>query len=145
MKLPVTVAFHGMPPSEWIEREIRRRAAKLDRFCRDIMACRVVVDIPHRHREWGNRFDLRIELTVPGEEIAVTRESNLHALSHDLEEDEWVKQLDIEGMRKDLRLVIREAFDVSRRRLEDYARKHQLKVKLRKKVLGTDRPRKIAS
>ena len=32
-------------------------------------------------------------------------------------------------MRKDLRLVIREAFDVARRRLQDYARRHRRAVK----------------
>lgn len=129
MKLPVTITFHGMAPSEWMEREIRGRAAKLDTYCRDIMSCHVVFDVPHRHHEAGNRFSLRIDLRVPDEEIAVTRASNVHASRRDLGEEEWVKQFDVEGMRKDVRLVIREAFDVARRRLQDYARKHRQAVK----------------
>ena len=129
MKRPVTVTFHGMPPSEWIEHEIRGRAAKLETYCSDIMSCHVVFDVPHRHHEEGNRFSLRIDLRVPDEEIAVTRASNLHASRRDLGEHEWVKQFDVEGMRKDVRLVIREAFDVARRRLQDYVRKRRLAVK----------------
>jgi hypothetical protein len=118
-----------MPPSEWIEAEILKRAAKLDAYCPDIMSGHVVVDVPHHHHEEGNRFSLRIDLMVPGEEIAVTRASNVHASRQDLDEHEWVKQFDIEGMRKDLRLVIRETFDVARRRLQDHTRKRRLAVK----------------
>ena len=129
MNLPISITFRGIPPSEWIEADIYKRAANLDAYCRDIMSCRVVVDIPHRHHEEGNRFRLRIDLTVPGEEIAVNHESNLHAAKQDLDEREWVKQFDVEGMRKDLRLVMREAFDVARRRLQDYARRRRRAVK----------------
>ena len=129
MKLPISLTFRGIPTSEWIEADIRRRASKLDAYCRDIMSCRVVVDIPHRHHEEGNRFSLRIDVTVPGEEIAVNRESNLHGSAQHLDEREWAKEFEVEGMRKDLRLVIREAFDVARRRLQDYARRHPRAVK----------------
>jgi len=129
MRRPIRVTFHGMPPSEWIEAEILKRAAKLDAYCPDIMSGHVVVDVPHHHHEEGNRFSLRIDLMVPGEEIAVTRASNVHASRQDLDEHEWVKQFDIEGMRKDLRLVIRETFDVARRRLQDHTRKRRLAVK----------------
>jgi cold shock CspA family protein len=129
MKLPMTVTFRGMIHNEWIDAEIRRRAAKLETYCRDIMSCHVVVEVPHRHHEEGNRFSVRIDLTVPDDEIAVNRGSNLHAFTKDLDEQEWVKQFDVEGMRKDLRLVIKEAFDVARRRLQDHARRHRLDVK----------------
>ena len=113
MMLPVTVTFHGMSPSEWIEHEIRERVAKLDRYCRRIISCHVVFDIPHRHHEADNRFSLRIVLHVPDDEIAVTHAS----------------RFEIDGLRKDVRVVVRKAFDVARRRLQDYARKHRLAVK----------------
>lgn len=129
MNAPMTVAFHGMAPSEWIEAEVRARADKLEKYCGDIMSCRVAVDLPHRHHKEGNRFSVRIDLTVPGEELAVTHGSNVHGSKQDLDEGEWVKQFDVEGMRKHLRLVIREAFDVARRRLQDYARRRRHAVK----------------
>lgn len=129
MRLPLTVAFRGMDRNEWIEAEIRRRAEKLETYCRDIGSCHVIVEVPHRHHEEGNRFSVRIDLTVPDHEIAVTRGSNLHGFTKDLDQQEWVKQFDVEGMRKDLGLVIKEAFDVARRRLQDHTRRHRLDVK----------------
>ena len=78
MNVPMTVAFHGMAPNEWIEAEVRARADKLEKYCGDIMSCRVAVDLPHRHYKEDNRFSVRIDLTVPGEELAVTHGSNVH-------------------------------------------------------------------
>jgi hypothetical protein len=49
MKLPIAITFRGISSSKWIEDDIRKRAAKLDVLCRDIMSCHVVVDMPHRH------------------------------------------------------------------------------------------------
>lgn len=123
MKLPLTVTFRGMAPSEWIEADVRRRAAKLDAHCRDIMSCRVVVEIPHRHHAEGNRLSVRLDITVPRDEIAVTRDANLHTTSRQLGTEAWVKRLDIEGTRKDIRVVLRDVFDVARRRLQDYSRR----------------------
>lgn len=125
----MTVAFRGMDRNEWIEAEIRKRAAKLETYCRDIGSCHVVVEVPHRHHEEGNRFSVRIDLTVPDNEIAVTRGSTLHTVAKDLDEEEWTKQLDVEGMRKDVGLVIKEAFDVARRQIQDQTRRHRLDVK----------------
>jgi hypothetical protein len=97
MQLPVTVTFLGIAHSEWLEADIRKRAAKLDSCCRDIISCHVVIDLPHRRHEKGNPFSLRITVTARGEEVAVTRE----------------------GLRKELRVVLRDAFDVVRRRIQD--------------------------
>ena len=101
MQRPVTVTFLGITHSEWLVADIRRRAARLDSCCRDIISCHVVVDLPHRHREKGNPFSLRIAGTARGEEIAVKRE----------------------GLRRQLRAVLRDAFDVVRRRLVDDERR----------------------
>ncbi len=93
----LTVTFLGISHSAWLEADIRTRAAKLDASCRDIISCHVVVDLPPRHHEKGNPFSLRITVTARGEEIAVKRD----------------------GLRKELRVVLRDAFDVVRRRLQD--------------------------
>jgi hypothetical protein len=87
------------------------------------------VSIPHQHHDAGNRFSLRLEILVPDEEIVVSRDASLHAAIQDLAENEWVKTFDIDGMRKDLRVVIRDAFDAARRQLQDYARRHRMAVK----------------
>ena len=95
MQSPMTVTFLGIAHSDALEAEIRKRAAKLDACCRDIVSCHVVLDLPHRHRGKGNPFSLRIALQARGEEVAVTRD----------------------GSREELRVVIRDAFDVVERRL----------------------------
>lgn len=99
MQSPMTVTFVGIAHSESLETEIRKRAAKLDACCPDVISCHVVVGLPHRHHEKGNPFSLRIAVSTRGDEIAVARE----------------------GVRKELRVVIRDAFDVVQRRLHQQA------------------------
>jgi len=129
MQTPVTVTFRGMNPSAWIEGDIRKRAAKLETVCHDITSCHVTVDVPHRSHAEGNRFSVRIDLTVPGEELAVARDANVHAARKHLGEEDWTKQFDVEGERKHLRLVIKDAFDVARRQVQTYAQRRRLEVK----------------
>ncbi len=135
MRLPLSISFRGISPKDWIEADIRRHAEKLNTYYRDIMSCRVTVEIPHWHHEKGNRFALRIDLTVPGDEIVVNHESSLHSSTQDFGALEWAKALEVEGMRKDLRLVIREAFDAARRQLQDYARRQRGAVKTHEAAL----------
>jgi hypothetical protein len=103
MRQPITITFPGMKPDPVIEAEIRKRVGKLDALCPGIISCHVVADIPHRHRQRGNHFRVRIDLKVRREEIAVARD----------------------GPQKDLRLVLRRAFDVARRRLQEHARQRR--------------------
>jgi cold shock CspA family protein len=111
LKLPLEIAFENMPHSEAVAEEVRAKADKLDEFCGRIMRCRVVIAVPHKHHEHGNYYQVRIDLTVPGEEIAVNREA-----------PEPVPF-------KDVRVAIRDAFAAARRKLEDYARRHRHDVK----------------
>ena len=135
MRLPLSIIFRGISPQHWMRADIRKRAEKLDRYYRDIMSCRVTVEIPHWHHEKGNQFRLRIDVTVPGGEIVVNHESSLHASLQDLGQGEEAKALEVEGMRKELRLAIREAFDVARRQLQDHARRQRGFVKTHEAVL----------
>jgi ribosome-associated translation inhibitor RaiA len=98
MRQPLIITFPRKKPDPAIESEIRRRAGKLDAVFPGIISCHVVADIPHRHHQRGNNFRVRIDIKVRREEIAVTRD----------------------GSQKDLKLVLRRAFDVARRRLQDH-------------------------
>jgi cold shock CspA family protein/ribosome-associated translation inhibitor RaiA len=100
-----------MEHSEAIETLIRERAAKLDTFADHIMSCRVVVEPAGKHHEHGNLYEVRIDLTVPGEELVVTREPSAHTKS------------------KDIHVALRDAFDSARRQLEDYVRRRRGSVK----------------
>lgn len=96
MKQPVQVVFRDMEPSDAIEAAVRRRVEHLDRFDPHAMACRVVVDQRHRHRQQGRPFGVSIELTTPGVVVMVDR----------VEHEEFA-------------VALREAFDAMTRRLED--------------------------
>ena len=63
----------------------------------DIRGWRVAVDLRHRHHKAGDRFTVRIELMVPGEELAVTHGANLPGPKQDLDEKEWMRQFDVGG------------------------------------------------
>lgn len=112
MRLPLQITFRNMPPSKAVELAIRERADKLDRFSVLIMGCRVVVEARHHRHHQGNLYHVRIDLTVPGDEIMVSREPALH------------------HTREDIYVAVRDAFDAARRRLEDYARRHRQQVKV---------------
>jgi len=111
MKLPLQITFRNMQPSEVMEQNIRERAEKLDLFCDQIMSCRVVVEAQHKHHQQGNVFHVRIDLTVPGDELAVSRDPGKdHA-------------------HEDVYVAIRDAFDAARRQLEDFGRRRRSQVK----------------
>jgi cold shock CspA family protein/ribosome-associated translation inhibitor RaiA len=129
MILPVQVSFRNMPHSDAIEATVREEAAHLDSYYNHIMGCRVMIEVPHRHREEGEHHHVRIYLTVPGGEIVVKREPSLHARQQDVEEEERTKDREIEASHKHIQVAIREAFDTVRRRLQDYARRQRLDVK----------------
>ena len=74
MKLPLQIVFDNLPPSDAIEARIRKKADKLNLFCDDIMGCRVVVEAPHKHQNQGNLYRVRIKVTVPDEELVVSRD-----------------------------------------------------------------------
>ncbi|MEX0676084.1 MAG: HPF/RaiA family ribosome-associated protein [Pirellulales bacterium] len=112
MKLPLQISFHNLERSESIENRIREEAAQLDEFCGQIMSCRVVVDVPHRHHLTGNVYQIRVDIKVPREEIAVVHEPAEHDPSY-----------------KDVNVAIRDAFDAAARRLEDYVRRQRKDVK----------------
>jgi ribosomal subunit interface protein len=113
MRLPLQVTFRNIPSSEAIESNINEKAAKLDRFYDRIMSCRVVVDSTQRRQHQGKLYGVRIDITVPRKELAVTREEN-----------------------EDVYVAIRDAFDTASRRLEEHARRERGDVKIHREPLG---------
>ena len=111
MKLPLQITFRNMEGSDAMKTNIEDRAAKLDQVCDQIMSCRVMVEARHRHRQAGNIYHVRIDLTVPGNELVVSREPHEHH-SH-----------------TDAYVAIRDAFDAARRQLEHYIRQRRGFVK----------------
>jgi len=106
MQIPLQVTFRDMEHSDAVETRIREKAEKLQRYYDRIMGCRVVVEMPQRHKHQGKLHSVRIDLTVPGAELVA---------NHTQHEDVYV--------------AIRDAFDAMSRQLEDYARKQRGEVK----------------
>ena len=111
MKQPLQITFRDIPRSDAVETKIREKAAKLDEFYDQIMACQVVIEAPHGHQHQGYLYHVRIDLTVPNGEIVINRDPK----EHHAHEDAYV--------------AIRDAFDAARRKLQDFARKQRGDVK----------------
>jgi cold shock CspA family protein/ribosome-associated translation inhibitor RaiA len=129
MQLTPTITFRGIDSSTALESEIRARIGTLETYYRPIMGCRVLVELAARHHETGNRYHVRIDLTVPGEEIVVGHEASLHATAQDVDVEKATKEADLDPERKHARVAVHEAFDIARRRLQDYARRQRGTVK----------------
>ncbi len=107
MKVPLEITFRNVPRTAEIEDRIRSKAAKLDHFYDQITGCRVVLEAPHNRHNKGNRYHVRIDVSVPGQEIVVNREPH-HNPDH---EDLW--------------LAVRDAFNAAQRQVQSYARKRK--------------------
>lgn len=129
MKSELQVTFRNMEPSPEIEEWIRAEAAKLDRLYTQLMGCRVMVELPHRHHMKGTPFHIRIDLTVPQGEIVVKHEPSLSSRARQLRENEIRKHAEVNIPHKDLRRAISDAFKAAGRRLQDYARRQRGDIK----------------
>ena len=111
MQQALQIIFRNIPPSEAVEAKVRERAQKMAKFADNIMACRVTVEAPHKHQHKGSTYQIRIDVTVPGNEIVVSRDPGLnHA-------------------HENVYVAIRDAFNALRRQLEDYVKQQQGKDK----------------
>jgi len=93
----IQVTFRDLPYSPAIEFHIKEKAAKLREYFERFIYCHVVLTIPQKHKHQGKLFNVRINLAVPGKEIAVTHQLN-----------------------QDIYVAIRDAFDALGRRIENY-------------------------
>lgn len=112
MQFPPEIAFRGFEPDEWLKDTVRREIDRLDDYFDRIVGCRVMVELPHQRREEGNPYHVRIELSVPGRNLVVSRSPK----ARERERETQMTALD-------------EAFGAMRRRLEDYARELRGDVK----------------
>ncbi len=112
--MPLQVTFHNVERSEALETRVRERAARLERLCRDITACRVVVAIPHKSAGSGKHaLSLAVELDVPGQRLVSRRE-----------------QMPREA-KDGLGHLVVEVFEVLERQLEDYVQLRRGETKAR--------------
>ena len=102
MQLPLQIVFHQLDPWPGAEAALRERAQRLERFCPDIMSCRIVVEETQKHHQLGRPVAVRVEVRVPGHDLRVNRQ-------HDT----------------DFKVAAREAFEAMTRQLEDLGRRRR--------------------
>lgn len=120
MQEHLQITYRNFDASDWIERRVRDEVASLERYYPRILGCRVALELAHRHHQTGNRFRVRIDIALPGENIVVSHEPDLHAALQDTEVERARKGIEVEPERKHLVVAIDEAFETARRRLQDF-------------------------
>jgi len=107
MQHPLQITHHNISLSEAAEQRIRSKAAKLERFCDQIISCHVTVDSPHHHKHKGESYDVKIVITMPGEELIVKHEPD-----------------------EDLYVAIRDAFNAAERKLKEHSERRSGEARL---------------
>lgn len=97
MQTPVQIVYRNLEHSEALEAHVHLKASKLEEIYDRISNCHVTIEVPHRHHQQGKRFNVRVDVKVPGGEVIASREQS---------EDPYV--------------ALRETFDHARRQLEEY-------------------------
>jgi len=129
MNFPVQISYRNVEPSPAIEAWVEKQVQKLANFHSGIVRCRVVIDVAHRHLRRGNRFLVKVMLTVPGGQVTARNLAAPVDPEKLLEEGRKVKKFEIGAPQKELRLAIAEAFRSAGRRLQDLVRLQRRKVK----------------
>jgi cold shock CspA family protein/ribosome-associated translation inhibitor RaiA len=129
MPRPPVITIRGIREKEMIDAEVRKRLEKLRTFCSSIVSARVLVELAERHRRHGNRYRVRIDLTVPGEEIVVAHEAGARPDARARAAGTIRKQDESAREDKDPAIAIRKAFTAAGRRLQDYVRRQRGTVK----------------
>jgi cold shock CspA family protein len=105
MRLPLEIIARDFALPAPLRDEIEERAEKLDQFYGRIMRCRVTVEGSGRHHRQG-RCQVRLDITVPGREIVITRQAGENPLE-----------------------ALKEAFNAAGRCVEDHIRRSRRFVK----------------
>ena len=111
MLLSPEITFRGLASTPAIEGKVRERVERFDRYYPRLMGCRVMIESRHRHHHKGKLYHVRIELTVPGDQLVVSRES------------------DDNHAHEDVYVAIRDAFDAMERQLESFGRRRRREIK----------------
>lgn len=105
MQVNPEIAFRNVTRTPAMERAIREGIAELEKVADRIVACRVMVELDHRRRS-GNTYLVRVDVTIPGTEIVVSRPPSSGGEDH-------------------AATAISEAFHTARSRVLDFVRRRR--------------------
>ncbi len=121
MQIPAQVSFRHLDYSPWIAKAVRKRSRSLEKYFHRLTSLRVLVEPSAQRHTRGNLYHVRIDITLPGKEIVVSRDPSLnHA-------------------HEDIYVTIRDAFRAARRQLEDHVRRNHRKKDTALTTIGPDR------
>lgn len=89
-----------------VRTDIEKHAMKLEKYSSDITDVKVSVEVPHRPRQTGKLFSVKLDIKVPGKDIVIRKEEN-----------------------RDLYSAVRDAFFAAYRQLEKWNRKRRGDIK----------------
>ncbi len=107
MLIPLKIIFCDSPASGVITEEVRKHARILDQFADHILHCLVVIDTVGSHPQRGLLWDVRLEVTLKGQELAVERGHH----------------------HEDIGVVLDDAFETALRLVADYVQCRQREAK----------------
>lgn len=114
MQIPLQITFHGIDHSDAVETRVREKVGKLEQFFDRITGCKVAIESNHKNtsnlHHKGDAYHVRIDLTVPGSELVVKRDSDEH---------------------EDIYAALKGAFQAIERQLKDYVARSRGDVKAR--------------
>lgn len=111
MQIQPEISFRNFEPTDALRLRVLEEVGRLEHFFDGIVTCRIVMEIPHRRRRSGNLYHVRIDVSVPGDELVVSRDPAA------------------DRSRADPVVALEDAFAAMQRQLEDYARKLRGQVK----------------
>ena len=117
---PLQIEFRNTEPIGAVESRIRQELAEFEKFYNRLLSCHVEIESPRQERR-GSLSKVRIDLGVPVEDIA----SGLDVRG--VEPKQGTQHLEVRAHRRDASMAVHAAFNVARRRLEEFVggpRKH---------------------
>lgn len=106
MQVPLELSARAIQLDSAMEADLRRRAAKLERYYDRITSCRIAVERPTgNHHNEGGPYRVRIDITVPGSELVANKEG------------------------EDLNATVRDAFKAAERQVEEFSQRRRGDVK----------------
>ncbi|MEL6787731.1 MAG: HPF/RaiA family ribosome-associated protein [Cyanobacteria bacterium J06607_15] len=102
VKVPLQITFRNLPHSDAIATRIEQQLEKLCHYCDRILLCQVIVEVPHQHHHGKNSYHIRINLSLPGEELVISKSKSGNDCDNAY-------------------IVIRDAFNAAQRKLKRFA------------------------
>lgn len=123
MSYPIQVTFLNMHHSDLLEDIARNYAEKLSHYYSRISRVKIAIEVPHKNHTTGNTFQVKIDIAVPGTKVCIATNAD--------------SRLEY----RNIKVALRDAFLLAKRRLEDYAKRKLDAVKRRAEHASLDERR----